>query len=248
MYPLGHPHLQESTERFVNRLSPCSPPATSLAIGVARHQLIVAGVATDPRNALLSDLARRLHRHRIATLRFERGITPRRRSTICWPPWPPTRGDDGPFGLRPGAGSGWTHLNPAARAQPAVPAGGRGGRGAPETPGRRALARAWPTWRSPPTAARPTTPTIRCWSPARSTAQPEQVAYDRVVLDYLGQIADEMSGRQGAWEPRRARAGLPPGHLAQARDRSAACSRPAPITPSGGASRSPPPRCWRWTP
>jgi hypothetical protein len=33
-------------------------------------------------------------------------------------------------------------------------------------------------------------------------AQPDQVAYDRVVLDYLGQIADEMSGRQGAWEPR----------------------------------------------
>jgi hypothetical protein len=33
-------------------------------------------------------------------------------------------------------------------------------------------------------------------------AQPEQTAYDRVVLDYLAQIADEMSGRQGAWEPR----------------------------------------------
>jgi hypothetical protein len=32
--------------------------------------------------------------------------------------------------------------------------------------------------------------------------QPEQVAYDRVVLDYLGQMADEMSGRQGAMEPR----------------------------------------------
>ena len=46
----------------------------SLAIGVARHQLIVAGVATDPRNALLSDLARRLHRHRVATIRFEAGL------------------------------------------------------------------------------------------------------------------------------------------------------------------------------
>jgi hypothetical protein len=28
------------------------------------------------------------------------------------------------------------------------------------------------------------------------------VAYDRVVLDYLGQMAEEMSGRPGAWEPR----------------------------------------------
>ena len=33
-------------------------------------------------------------------------------------------------------------------------------------------------------------------------SQPQHVAYDRVVLDYLGQINDEMSGRQGAWEPR----------------------------------------------
>ena len=29
-----------------------------------------------------------------------------------------------------------------------------------------------------------------------------QVAYDRVVLDYLGQMAEEVSGRAGAWEPR----------------------------------------------
>ena len=29
-----------------------------------------------------------------------------------------------------------------------------------------------------------------------------QVAYDRVVLDYLGQMAEEISGRPGAWEPR----------------------------------------------
>ena len=52
MYPLGHPHLQESTERFVDRLESLLAPRDSLAIGVARHQLIVAGVATDPRNAL----------------------------------------------------------------------------------------------------------------------------------------------------------------------------------------------------
>ena len=39
-----------------------------LIIGVARHQLIIGGVATEPRNALLSDLARRLHRQRVACL------------------------------------------------------------------------------------------------------------------------------------------------------------------------------------
>ncbi|MGH7536966.1 MAG: hypothetical protein ACREMG_15520, partial [Gemmatimonadales bacterium] len=75
MYPPGHPHLQESAERFVTRLESLLQPREALAIGVARHQLIIAGVATDPRNALLSDLARRLHRHRIATARFTRGVT-----------------------------------------------------------------------------------------------------------------------------------------------------------------------------
>ena len=29
-----------------------------------------------------------------------------------------------------------------------------------------------------------------------------QVAYDRVVLDYLGQMAEEISGRAGSLEPR----------------------------------------------
>ena len=41
MYPLGHPHLQESTERFVNRLESLLAPRDTLAIGIARHQLIV---------------------------------------------------------------------------------------------------------------------------------------------------------------------------------------------------------------
>ena len=110
MYPLGHPHLQESTERFVNRLESLLAPRDMLAIGVARHQLIVAGVATDPRNALLSDLARRLHRHRIATLRFERGIPLQEIDDLLAALAADPQGDDGPFGLRPGAGSTWIHL------------------------------------------------------------------------------------------------------------------------------------------
>ena len=200
MYPLGHPHLQESTERFVNRLESLLAPRDLLAIGIARHQLIVAGVATDPRNALLSDLARRLHRHRIATLRFERGIALREIDELLAALAADPQGDDGPFGLRPGAGASWTHL----KVQP------------PE------LTR---LFLQDDTDESPETPSGALWlglahlalaadgSPTDTAedpllvaraidAQPEQVEYDRVVLDYLGQIADEMSGRQGAWEPR----------------------------------------------
>jgi hypothetical protein len=202
MYPLGHPHLQESTERFVNRLEALLAPRDVLAIGIARHQLIVAGVATDPRNALLSDLARRLHRHRIATLRFERGIPLQEIDDLLAALAADPQGDDGPFGLRPGAGSGWTHL----KVQP--PELTRlflqeeeNDDDAPETPG----GALWLGLAHLALSAdgSPTDPADDPLVVARAIdAQPEQVGYDRVVLDYLGQIADEMSGRQGAWEPR----------------------------------------------
>jgi len=201
MYPVGHPHLQESTARFVRRLESLLTARESLPIGVARHQLIVAGTATDPRNALLSDLARRLHRHRIATVRFERQVSLEEIDELLVALASDPQGEGGPFGLRPGAGAQWTRL----RIQP------------PE------LSRMFLQDDEP--EARPETPADALWlglanlalsSDGEGTeaaqdpllvaraidAQPEQTAYDRVVLDYLGQIADEMSGRQGALEPR----------------------------------------------
>jgi len=201
MYPVGHPHLQESTARFVRRLESLLTARESLPIGVARHQLIVAGTATDPRNALLSDLARRLHRHRIATVRFERQVSLEEIDELLVALASDPQGEGGPFGLRPGAGAQWTRL----RIQP------------PE------LSRMFLQDDEP--EARPETPADALWlglanlalsSDGEETeaaedpllvaraidAQPEQMAYDRVVLDYLGQMADEMSGRQGALEPR----------------------------------------------
>ncbi|HET7427588.1 MAG TPA: hypothetical protein VFJ50_11125, partial [Gemmatimonadales bacterium] len=200
MYPLGHPHLQDSTERFVNRLESLLAPRDLLAIGIARHQLIVAGVATDPRNALLSDLARRLHRHRIATLRFERGIALREIDELLAALAADPQGDDGPFGLRPGAGAGWTHLKVQPPELTRLFLQDENDE-SPETPS----GALWLGLAHLALAA-DGSPTATAEDPllvARAIdAQPEQVEYDRVVLDYLGQIADEMSGRQGAWEPR----------------------------------------------
>jgi DNA-binding transcriptional MerR regulator len=201
MYPLGHPHLQESTERFVNRLESLLSPRDTLAIGIARHQLIVAGVATDPRNALLSDLARRLHRHRIATLRFDRGISLQEIDDLLAALAADPQGDDGPFGLRPAAGSAWTHLKVQPPELNRLFLQEEEDDDAPETPG-------GALWLGLAHLALSAdgSPTDTAEDPlvvARAIdAQPEQVGYDRVVLDYLGQMADEMSGRQGAWEPR----------------------------------------------
>ena len=47
----------------------------SLSLGVARKQLVIEGVATDPENPVLKELAQRLHKHHIGALRFQRGIT-----------------------------------------------------------------------------------------------------------------------------------------------------------------------------
>src|SRR5690242_4317964 len=110
MYPLGHPHLQDSQARFVARLESLLAGRESLAIGVARHQLIVAATATDPRNALLSDLARRLHRHRVATVRFERDVSLSEIDDLLVSLASDPQGEAGPFGLRPGAGGSWTRL------------------------------------------------------------------------------------------------------------------------------------------
>ncbi len=202
MYPLGHPHLQDSTTRFVERLESLLAACDSLAIGVARHQLIVASTATDPRNALLSDLARRLHRHRIATLRFERGVSAQEIDELLAGLTADPKGDQGPFGLQPDAGAGWSRL----RLQP--PELGRlflqdddGAESQPETPAGALWLGLAQLALSSDGEAREASDDPLLVARAIDT-QPEQVAYDRVVLDYLGQMADEMSGRQGAMEPR----------------------------------------------
>jgi hypothetical protein len=202
MYPLGHPHLQESASRFVDRMEALLQLRETLAVGVARHQLILGGVATDPRNALLSDLARRLHRHRIATVRFERGIGLAELDALLGELSSDPQQGDGPLGLRPGVSAEWTHLH----VQP--PDLNRlsledddGSADEAGDPGRE-------LWQGLANLAMSADSDMSTGQEdpllvARAIdSQSGQVAYDRVVLDYLGQMAEEMSGRHGAWEPR----------------------------------------------
>lgn len=202
MYPPGHPHLQDSAERFVNRLESLLDLREVVTIGVAHHQLIIGGVATDPRNALLSDLARRLHRHRVATARFSRGVSLFEIDELLGALSADPQGGAGPLGLRPEASATWSHV------QIQAPELGRlllqdGDAGAAEPPG--VGGELWLGLANLALAADNQRPADRedPMVVARAIeSQVGQVAYDRVVLDYLGQIAEEMSGRPGAWEPR----------------------------------------------
>ena len=75
IYPNKHPLLDLAIYGVTNRLALLfDERRDSLSIGVARRQLIIEGVATDPLNPVLKELAQRLHKHHIGALKFVRGI------------------------------------------------------------------------------------------------------------------------------------------------------------------------------
>ncbi|MCZ6759449.1 MAG: hypothetical protein O7D29_03600 [Gemmatimonadetes bacterium] len=75
IYPRGHPLLPLAIESLVSRLNGFLHEKSQISIGVANDQLIIEGVATDPGNQLLAELAGRLHRHSLGAMTFEKGIT-----------------------------------------------------------------------------------------------------------------------------------------------------------------------------
>ena len=75
IYPESHPLLHGAVDGVANRLGTLFVgERESLSIGVARRQLIIEGVATDPLNAVLKELAQRLHNHHVGAVKFVRGI------------------------------------------------------------------------------------------------------------------------------------------------------------------------------
>ena len=75
IYPHGHPLLDVAVDGVANRLGTLFVGSReSLSIGVARRQLIIEGVATDPLNPVLKELAQRLHDHHVGAVKFVRGI------------------------------------------------------------------------------------------------------------------------------------------------------------------------------
>ena len=75
IYPQSHPLLDVAVDGVANRLAALFVgDRDSLSIGVARRQLIIEGVATDPSNPVLKELAQRLHEHHVGAVKFVRGI------------------------------------------------------------------------------------------------------------------------------------------------------------------------------
>src|SRR5213076_162952 len=74
MYPEGHPSLDPAAAGVTRRAEHLFEGRTTIALGVARQQLVIEGVATDPKNPLLAELAGRLHRHHLGAVTFHRGL------------------------------------------------------------------------------------------------------------------------------------------------------------------------------
>lgn len=75
MYPAGHPFLQSAAERLLAKARAMLATEASVAFGVASDRLVQDGAVTDPRNSVFRELADKLHRHQLATLRISRGVS-----------------------------------------------------------------------------------------------------------------------------------------------------------------------------
>ena len=65
MYPSSHPVARAAAASVALRAERLLEDRATLAFGVARHQLIIEGVATDPNQPVLRRLAEGLHRHHL---------------------------------------------------------------------------------------------------------------------------------------------------------------------------------------
>ncbi|HXQ29502.1 MAG TPA: hypothetical protein VN848_09545 [Gemmatimonadales bacterium] len=76
IYPPGHPSLAPAAMAVARRADFLLGERPSLSVGVARNQLIIEGVATDPKHPVLAELASRLHRHHLGAMTMYKGVTP----------------------------------------------------------------------------------------------------------------------------------------------------------------------------
>jgi hypothetical protein len=200
MYPAGHPHLQDSADRFVRRLNALLEVRDAVTLGVARHRLLIESVTTDPNNALLRDLAYRLHRHRIASLHLSRGATGEEiESLLAALSSDPKRGD-GPLGKRLDRAGPWTHirLRPVGYDRFKLRDSESG---SDEESGEPMATRdSWVELAQLALSSESggthgeADPLVVADAIGRKSGE---VAYDRVVLGYLARVAEEMAGQRG---------------------------------------------------
>lgn len=206
MYPSGHPSLEPAAAGVVRRAERLLQGRETIAFGVARRQLIIEGVATDPNQPVLRRLAEGLHRHHLGAISLTRGVEAAEIS-LALRALSTEVEREGPLGL---ASSGrmldWTHvrLHPLTFdrlelvGDAPLATGGSGG------PGGWKGAELWIG------LARAAMANDAAGQPAETVSTEPSVvakaidehhgaaAYDQVVVGYLLQIASELKTATGA--------------------------------------------------
>ena len=212
MYPEGHPSLAPAAAGLARRAERLFEDRTTLALGVARQQLVIEGVATDPKNPLLSELAGRLHRHHLGAVTFHRGLRVTEVADVLKTLAVEAERTGEPLGLGlPERLRAWDHvrLHPVtyerlellqeddSTAGSVDDKGGkeRGLRGAQLWVG---LARAALTAGAMAGGDAPAPPTEPSVIAKAIDQHPGGAAYDQVIVGYLLQIADELKHAGGA--------------------------------------------------
>jgi hypothetical protein len=74
IYPDGHPLLGQAVAGMTRRVGALLLDRPLVALGVARQQLVVEGVTTDPNSPVLRELALRLYKREIGAVKITRGV------------------------------------------------------------------------------------------------------------------------------------------------------------------------------
>src|SRR6266566_19529 len=211
MYPEGHPSLAPAAAGVTRRAEHLFEERVTLALGVARQQLVIEGVATDPKNPLLSELAGRLHRHHLGAVTFHRGLRVTEVVDVLKTLAAEAERTGQPLGLGvPEQLRAWdhVHLHPVTYErlellQEDDQAGALDDKGAKERGLRAAqlwvgLARAALTADALASDDGPPPATEPSMIAKAIDEHPKSAAYDQVIVGYLLQIADELKHTGGA--------------------------------------------------
>src|SRR5437764_4249379 len=196
LYPEGHPSLAPAAAGVTRRAALLLEDRATLSLGVARQQLVIEGVATDPKHPGLAELAARLPRHHLGAVTFRRGVEAGEMATVLKTLAVDAERSGQALGLGPPERlRAWVNvqLHPITDERielvdDGAPASERGARAAQLWVG---LARAALTAQAGDDRPTPTEPAVIARA-IDEHPRTDAAAYDQVIVGYLLQIADEL--------------------------------------------------------
>ena len=197
MYPEGHPSLAPAAAGVTRRAGLLLQDRATVSLGVARNQLVIEGVATDPKHPVLRELAGRLHRHHLGAITFRRGVEEGEVSDALRTLAIEAERTGQPLGLGDRSRlAAWPHVQLHALTYERLELTDQTGPAAGEGDARAAqlwvgLARAALATAPEDTRPTPTEPAVIAQA-IDQHSKAEATGYDQVIVGYLLQIAAEL--------------------------------------------------------